>query len=98
MSDNIEFKCATHAPKPRSKYSRKPVGFFLDKHVKKAFKARHPIHGNETFEHMWVKVTGFDGRRLIGTLDNQPVFDTDVKLHDQVSLLRSEIEDVYGDA
>jgi uncharacterized protein YegJ (DUF2314 family) len=96
MSTNVNFVCTSHAPKPRSKYSRKPVGFFLEKHVKIAFPARHPVTGKDTFEHMWVKVLGFEGRRLIGQLDNNPVFDTGVKLHDQVTLLRSEIEDVYA--
>ncbi len=63
------------------KYSLK-IGNF----VKKGFKEKEEV------EHMWVKITGLKGDRIVGILNNEPVVLKDIKLGDFVEVKFDEIE------
>lgn len=89
---NILFFCEKHAP-PIDKRARwLQATFFVGKFVKKSFPAINPL-GNDTQEHMWVKIKGVgeDGL-LIGELNNDPLFYTGLKNGDTVKVAIEEIE------
>lgn len=92
---NVGLVCEHRAPKP-GKYAGLPAQQFEGKFVKMGFKARHPLSGRETIEHMWVKVVKVSGDSILGTLDNDPVFVTEphVEHGDSVTLTVDQIEDV----
>jgi hypothetical protein len=92
---NVGFVCQHNAPKA-GKYAADDPQTFVGKFVKMAFKAHNPVTGKPTVEHMWVKVTRTSQGKLLGKLDNDPVFVTDpyVQCGDSVSLTTDQIEDV----
>ena len=57
-----------------------------------------PIPGNDTVEHMWVKVTDIVGEQMFkGTLFNQPVIIDTCDWGDMIEFGYEDIEDVYID-
>ena len=78
------------ALRPAGEYDDRPLGWFVGRTVKVAFAA-----AGGTAEHMWVEVTGVDGDRLVGALDNHPVIVPDLKCGDRVELGRGQVEAVY---
>lgn len=94
---NIAMLCDEHSPKPNSELAEKGHEFFIGKFVKLAFKAWAPS-GEETLEHMWVKVGKYneESKELEGVLDNDPILDTKYKFGDEIAFRLDEIEDVAG--
>jgi hypothetical protein len=95
---NIAMYCDKHAPKP-IKFTGDPKTL-IGAHVKLRFATGVPPTAEAakrwpSGEHMWVKVSGFDGETLTGTLDNEPVFIEDIELGDEVEFTLDEIEDVH---
>ncbi len=70
----------------------------MGKYVKLGFKATNPVSNKETKEHMWLRVEKVDGPLLVGTLDNDPVMETEVKFGDTINFFVSEIEEVYNES
>lgn len=91
QQDNVQWVCADHAPRPNPEWQKFPLPWFVGKCVKRAF-AEH-----DHIEHMWVRVTGVDGSRLIGLLANPPASLTNVTFGDPVIVELSEIEAVASD-
>lgn len=94
---NIGAVCENHAPKPQEKYAKEKPKFFIGKFVKKGFEGVNPTTGVKALEHMWVRITsvcGVEKNTLHGTLNNDPLFDMDIKDGSKVTVKLSEIEDV----
>lgn len=71
-------------PEPHYRYL--PLTYFVGRCVKVPFESEdNPI------EYMWVRVTGIDGDKLVGTLDNEPFLDTRLRYGDTVHVLPSEV-------
>jgi hypothetical protein len=76
---------------PDSLYATKPMTWFVGRSVKKAF----PTNDRQcTDEHMWVAITHYDGDKLFGWLDSDPVIVEDMNYGDPVTLTRESIEAV----
>jgi len=71
---------------PDNRYLDWTLSDFVGKKVKANFQS-----ADSCPEAMWVHVTGVDQHQLVGTLDNEPVDVTHVKLGDIVHVWRSEI-------
>jgi hypothetical protein len=71
---------------PDSRYTKMCLMAFVGKLVKVRFQS-----ADSRPEAMWVHVTGVDQHQLVGTLDNEPVDVTHLKLGDIVHVWRSEI-------
>jgi hypothetical protein len=85
---NVRIVCPEEfAPDP-ALAARSP-GSFVGRHVKRSFPTGDPA---PPCEHMWVLVRGASGGKLIGTLDNVPVFCRDLELGDTVEVAMGEIE------
>lgn len=97
-ASNIAMMCSEHSPKPDPRWAEKPLEFFVGKFVKTGFLVIHPISNKETLEHMWVEVTGVDAetKRLVGALNNEPVYATELILGDTVFVDPARIEAVLG--
>jgi uncharacterized protein YegJ (DUF2314 family) len=100
---NVGMVCKDHAPKP-GRFKDSDPSKLLGEMVKLGFPAKHPLTGKETKEHMWVKVhtviqpgTYQTGEELVGTLNNDPVLDTEYQNGDDVAFKVDEIEDVFID-
>jgi hypothetical protein len=97
MSDpNIRLVRSDMAPMP-GKYIGRDPKVFIGKHVKLGFAAVHPITGQDTLEHMWVKVARVDDKLwLHGTLDNYPRLPNkgNFRYGNKVAFEVKEIEDV----
>jgi len=91
---NIRFYCDKHAPKPQEQFRDWDPKDFVGRHVKLAFPADDPENPHIEREHMWVKVMEVDGQRLIGKLDNDPLFVSWLEDGSEVSFGRQEVEDV----
>lgn len=76
--------------KPDSLYTKKPLDWYEGRCVKMAFQS-----AESDVEHMWVLITGRDGEKLVGTLDNDPVVVDGLKFGDKVVLSRTQIEAVH---
>jgi hypothetical protein len=74
----------TLMPDPR--FAHMKLGDFVGRSIKVCFQSAdsHP-------EIMWVEVTGVEGHRLVGKLDNVPVCVTHLKCGDIVHVWRTEI-------
>jgi hypothetical protein len=71
---------------PDSRYAKMCLEAFGGKLVKVRFQS-----ADSRPETMWVRVTGVDQHQLVGTLDNEPVDVTHLKLGDIVHVWRTEI-------
>lgn len=102
---NIRFYCEEHAPAPKKEFAEKSPEFFIGKYVKKQFTvsdadlkvirgALGPGITAPSGEHMWVKISSVDGDKLVGTLDNDPIFAVHLLLGNTVRVSRDEIEEV----
>ena len=98
---NIGAVHSSCAPKPDPIIAKKPVDWFIGKHVKLGFSVPQEIidQGGPKKEHMWVKVTrGVQedepqvGEELVGTLDNDPSYATDWTCGDTIGFRRDEVE------
>lgn len=87
--DNVQW-VHVDAIRPEGEYDDRPLDWFVERGVKIAFAA-----AGGWPEHMWVAVTGVDGDRLVGELDNHPVGVPDLKCGDRVELGRGQVEAVY---
>jgi uncharacterized protein YegJ (DUF2314 family) len=88
--------CAAHASKPNAALAEKAKSDpkqFVGTFVKKGFDVRHPETQKPHIEHMWVKIAKVVKGNLVGKLDNDPIFDTDLKCGDTVTVKPEEIED-----
>lgn len=74
---------------PDPLYAKKPLGWYVGRHVKMAFQA-----ADSRVEHMWIAVTGVEGDYLVGTVENDPYVVSHVKYGDKVSLSRTQVEAV----
>lgn len=94
-SSNITFLCAEHAPVSTGEWADEEPKNLLGKWVKKSFPVFNE-RGDPLREHMWVSVTGLrtDGG-LVGTLDNDPFYRTELRRGDTVTVQMNEIEAVY---
>ena len=91
---NLRMYCRKHSDElPKPTLTAAPLASFVGKFVKKAFDVSDE-HGRRQREHMWVKVDGVDGGALVGVLDNDPFYRSEVKAGDRVVVRREEIEDV----
>lgn len=93
--------CESHAPKPSDKYKNEDLKSFIGGFVKVGFKAKNPVSGNSTLEHMWVQIFNIKNGKLGGKLNNIPVFEVknprtkkSLKLGDFVLVKLSQVEDV----
>ena len=77
---------------PDPLYREYPLEYFVGRSVKISFDSSRGIS-----ESMWVSVTAVQGRRLIGTLDNEPQVATHLKHGHAVTLSRSQIISVALD-
>lgn len=91
---NIIAVCEEHASKPQEVYSKMAPDFFIGKFVKKGFPGLNPVTKKTQLEHMWVRVQSVEGKNLMGKLDNDPVFEMELKLGDTVKVGLHEIEQV----
>ena len=78
------------ALRPEGEYDDRPLEWFVGRAVKMAFGS-----AGGSAEHMWVAVTGVEGDRLVGELDNDPVGVPQLKCGDRVELGRGQVEAVY---
>lgn len=95
-ADNIRFVCQKHRPKKMADATKIPLKKYVGKFVKVAFPAID-LQGKRTTEHMWLKVHSTEKGKLVGVLDNIPIFKTEVKYGDTVRVKRSEIEEMLND-
>jgi uncharacterized protein YegJ (DUF2314 family) len=96
-SENVQFFCREHSPKPRAELHDLPAHAFVGIHVKRAFSADPFSADRGRVEHMWVRVeaSSADGR-LVGRLDNCPVFDVGYQCGDRVTFPVTDVEDVFA--
>ena len=96
-ASNVRFFCGSHAPEVVAKWAKKPLKWFFDpkfqKFVKKAFQVIGPQ--GPTVEHMFVKLSRIEKGKLVGTIANDPLLQTELRCGDTVFVKRSEIEDVF---
>jgi hypothetical protein len=78
------------AMKPDRAYFNRPLDWFVGRSVKIAFRSAGTL-----VELMWVGITGIEGDRLVGVLDNVPVAVDHVQFGDRVELKRAQIRAVY---
>ena len=71
--------------------------WFLGKRVKKRFPTTD-TDGAPTYEHLWVRVTGVIGQRLVGTLESAPGPRSRLKTGARVMLAKTDIEEVLEEA
>lgn len=90
-SENVQFFCREHSPKPRAELHDLPADAFVGIHVKRAFSA-----DRGRVEHMWVRVEASADGRLVGRLDNCPVFDVGYQRGDRVTFPVTDVEDVFA--
>jgi uncharacterized protein YegJ (DUF2314 family) len=83
---NVQLVCP-RCRKPDSRYFDVPLDWFVGRCVKIAFQSQDGL-----VEHMWVVVTGVEDGRLVGELDNDPLFVEDIECGDRVVLDRTQIE------
>ena len=100
-ANNVVMVCEKHAPKPSDKYKDADLKSFVGGFVKVGFKAKNPLTGSPSLEHMWVEVFNVKNGKLGGKLNNIPVFETKnprtkkpLKLGDFVLVKLSQVEDV----
>ena len=105
---NISLVCKDHAPKPGKYRDGKPEDF-VGKMVKLGFTGTNPHTGKVSLEHMWVRVSEalqpdkyqagdwLFQQELIGSLDNDPVFEMEYQCGDNIAFKIEEIEDVYSE-
>lgn len=74
---------------PESLYASRPLEWFCGRAVKTAFQA-----ADARVEHMWVQITHIEDEKLVGTLDNEPIWVEQMQLGDTVKLRRTQIEAV----
>lgn len=96
-ASNIAFKCDEHAPKPNPQLKPQTPEELIGKYVKKAFEVKHPETKQPLKEHMWVMLTHWEKDVYQGTLNNDPIGETDLCCGDLVTVSPDEIEDVYVD-
>jgi hypothetical protein len=94
LDDNVSLVCAKHAPKPGG-YEGAAPGMFVGRAVKKRFESRNPVEGSDGFEHMWVMVERIDAGELVGTLANEPAYESAFRYGDEVRVRIVEIEAVH---
>lgn len=87
---NIGRVCENHAPRPNPELAAKDPRIFIGGHVKKRFDTDLP---GPNGEHMWVKVHSVVNDELVGELDNEPAYCSNLKNGDPVVVKRDEIED-----
>ena len=87
---NIYFTCPEHSAKPDRRYLNWRLEHFLGRHVKKSFN-----DNKGQTEHLWIKIFKIDGGKLVGKVDNDPVFDIGIRFGNIVRVDRSEIEEVF---
>lgn len=82
--------CSACAPKPDPKYEKMEPISFMGKLIKKGFP--YPPYDKE---HLWIKVTGFKGKKtLTGIIVSEPL-ESNRKKGDRVRVTLKEIEDVH---
>jgi hypothetical protein len=88
---NIRAVCDAHAPKPDAVWAKKAPEWFIGKWVKKAFDITPYPGWGPKIEHMWVKVTGVEDGKLVGTMANAPQFVRNLKFGDKAVVSLEEI-------
>ena len=59
-----------------------------------SFYVKKMFEEGEEIEHMWLLVSHIEGDVITGTLDNEPVYVTNVALHDTIEMTKNEVEDL----
>ena len=104
IENNMEFFCEHHSDERLEEWQKhnKNVVILPGDHIKVAFPAAHPENpdGELTKEWMWVEVESVQNRglkteRIIGMLDNEPVYITKPKVNfrDIIITFRDEVGD-----
>tara|TARA_B100000686_G_C16451298_1_gene792197 strand:+ start:170 stop:517 length:348 start_codon:yes stop_codon:yes gene_type:complete len=98
LDKNMEYYCVDHARERHLDWQKnnKNVKVEVGDHVKVGFPARIPGTNELTKEWMWVKVRSIQNKRIIGYLDNEPVYITTPRREykDIVITFRDEICDL----
>jgi uncharacterized protein YegJ (DUF2314 family) len=96
LLSNVGRVCKHHAP-VAGKFTGQDPASFLGKYVKLGFPAHRP-DGTDTTEHMWVLVESLAASnvkaQLTGTLNNDPILETEYACGDLIAFDVSEIEAV----
>jgi len=77
------------------KYALMPPSRFVGKSVKRSFDAVHPVKGLPAREQMWVEVDAVVGGKLVGRLNNHPVWETGLEWGDRVEVEMDSIIDAH---
>ena len=83
-----------HAPRPDPRFRWVPPQWFVDRHVKLAFRCLD----TGAVEPCWVSVYGYDpDQTMLGLLDNDPVHNVGIVCGDPVLFTPDEIEQLWHD-
>lgn len=96
LSSNVRLVCRDCAPRSTEAWKDVKPLFLVNCFVKKGFPAINPGTGASSRETMWVRVSGVRRGKLVGTLQNVPVFDMELKYGDTVAVAMKEIIEVLG--
>jgi uncharacterized protein YegJ (DUF2314 family) len=89
---NIGMVCPDHAPKVEKTWAEVAPIWFVGKYVKRSFPVTE--HSGVTAEHMWIRVFGYEGKELVGRLDNDPQFISNLRSGATVRCALDQIEAV----